>query len=297
MINSSALLFGIIGSSQLHLARCLQQEGICSFRNLLSLFRFNRTGVRSSLEVKKNKLLVYLTGLILSNTCFIWIMLANRSGSPGHFTSMYSTGLLITMLYAHLFRKEKFSLNNIIGLILIIGGSVLLGWQSFAFSAVNIFRTTRLILFPVGSILLLCLGMIVLNLRRNAFKSSALNLGLSAGSLAACDPILKYIGQGWNETVTMWPQTAAGWLIFLYSILFTTLSFLILQRAFLENIRIHLLIPAFNAGYIGMPWLVWKILDSKFQFNAILFIALLMILTGLHLLRYCSNLRPVTIQR
>lgn len=280
-----ALLCGIAGSMQLHLARCLQMDGIETYRYLLQKFRRNNSK-ESKAGLTNYSTILYILGILLSNSAFIWIVLANRFGSANHFTSMYCTGLIVVFLHAYLFGKISIKLRHWAGLLLILAGTALMGKNSMNQPILN-FDSVRMISSYLSlSILFLPAALIVANFELNkSINMRGLINGLAAGSLAAFDPVLKNIGQNLHYAEGTWPGNPSGWLVFCSSLIFTTASFLNLQKAFARGLPATVVIPAFNVAFVCLPFLIWKIMLPQYIIKWTFYLAAGIMTSGLYLTR------------
>ena len=120
--NLIVISLGILYSTILHFTRSLQKLGIHSFDRLLA----NISGKTPHERLSRNDL-IYILGIVLSNSCVVFVILAVRYGTIPFFTAMYGIGILSMLLFTRYVMHEKTSFHNWLGIIIIIIGSLLLG--------------------------------------------------------------------------------------------------------------------------------------------------------------------------
>ena len=81
------LIFGIINTLTLHLAKAMERHGIEIFSR------------KKSFKEKGKKPLIYIIGFILNNTIFIWQILGTTFASAAVFSSVFGLGLILLMIY------------------------------------------------------------------------------------------------------------------------------------------------------------------------------------------------------
>ena len=267
-----AIIFGIVASFQLHIARCMQISGM---RKLVTTYK------KSIFDLPR----IYIGGLILSNTAFIWIIAANRFAPPAVFTSMYGTGIIIIILYAKNYLNEQIKLQVYYGASLIFAGTLVIGLISDDLSHIIINRKLFLIFALVWVFIVMFAFLIYFLIKRNQINPLvSLKLGLLCGILGSMDPLLKGIGQTFTDTPHFLPQTSVAWVVFLSSLLFSTAAFIISQWSFAKGVTATTFISAFNSAYIGFPLLFRKLL-TELNFSLLESTGLVMIVGGLFLMK------------
>ncbi|TFF93848.1 MAG: hypothetical protein EU544_05285, partial [Promethearchaeota archaeon] len=109
------LIFGLCNTCVLHLAKAMERHGI-------EIFSRDKT-----LKEKGKKPLIYIVGLVLNNMVFIWQFLGLTFSSAAVFSSVFGVGLVVLMLYSYFILHEEISRPELIGAILIIIGTTMVG--------------------------------------------------------------------------------------------------------------------------------------------------------------------------
>ena len=89
------LFLGLLNTCQLHLAKAMERHGIEIFSR------------DKSFKEKGKKPLIYIIGLILNNTLFMYAFIALSFASASVFNSVFGVGLIVLMLYSHFILKEE----------------------------------------------------------------------------------------------------------------------------------------------------------------------------------------------
>jgi drug/metabolite transporter (DMT)-like permease len=264
-----AAIFGLAGSLQLHLAKCFQILGI-------QRYKARKQNKPFSLPV------IYIVGLMLSNFSFLWIILANRFAPAIVFTSMYSSGIVVVIFFAKKYLGEKLTKQIYIGLFFVLLGTALLSIYTMKSFILNIVESHTLIVYQIEISFIILAFVIVSFIRKQRilinFSSS---LGLFCGMLSGLDAFLKNFAQNYTNQSYFLPQTTTAWGIFLSSLLFSTLAFLISQLAYAKGIKATLFISFFNLGYIGLPILLHKFFQNQWYFSILEISGISLIFIGL----------------
>ena len=272
-----AMGFGILGSIQLHLAKCLQLQGISTVGSLKRIY-----GVKKNIKTKGSTRNIYLLGIFLSNSGFFWILLANKYGPSSLFTSMFGTGLIFLMFYSQKILKEN--VNNITyfsALILTIG-TILVGISSLNQNHLDMTLINAKLVFvlAIGFIILSAIIFLIYHHSTNPRTISTV-FGFIAGGMASFDPILKGIGQNYHQASGLIPSHPKGWSIFMSSLFFSTLAFGVTQLGFYKKARATTFVPVFNSVYIIFPLLLQTFALPGFSFNWLMILGLILLITGL----------------
>ncbi len=267
------LIFGMLSSIQLHLAKALERQGIEVFEQIKK---------KQLVEGGLKKPVIYTVGVILNNTLFIWSTLAQPYGPPAVFSSMFGVGLVFLMIYAAWVLKETISRRELLGAAAILLGTLAIGYE-------NVNRAAQIDRFTMNlTAFLLALGVwmafsgsliLTANRSRN-LKWIALAYGLLAGGLGSLEPFLKGVGQNYGGQASILPSTWIGTVIFAVSFLVGFLAFVVTQIGFAKKVRASLLVPTYNAAYIGLPILWQLILLPAYRLNALTAVGLLFLLLG-----------------
>jgi drug/metabolite transporter (DMT)-like permease len=271
------LLLGILSTIQLHLAKALERQGIEVFEQIKT--RLQNSGQRVENNLKKP--LIYSVGLILNYTVFIYAVLAQPYGPPALFTSMFGIGLVFLIVYAGLILKEKVTRVELFGAGAIVAGTLVIGIENIFHTALDRFTMRLPILMIALSIwLALSLGFVVVSIQKRNLSWMALAFGLLAGGLGSLDPFFKGIGQNYGGQSGLLPANLVGMLFFISSFILGFLAFLVTQFGFAQKARASLLVPAYNAAYIGLPVLWQILLLPGYRLTGLTFVGLLLVIGG-----------------
>jgi len=275
-----AMFFGIIGSIQLHLAKALQSQGV----RTLELVRLKTNGSDAEklrYDGKIHKSRHYLAGLLLSNSCFIWIILANRFAPSSYFTSMFGIGLIFLIIYADKVMGEHVSAGVYKGSIILLIGTLIIGYDGIMHENITMRNINYAIVIVTAAafFLLTTLFMIFTPTR----KKEILTIGSAflAGSLSCFDPILKGLGQHKGGQAGFLPSNSTGWILFASSLIFTTYAFIVTQWSFSHKARISLFVPVFNSAYIILPLILFRVALPGYHFSHLTIWGLLMIIAAM----------------
>lgn len=247
-----AMLLGIGGSLQIHISKCLQIIG---------------------LRHHKDKLLrtlppAYIWGFVLSNTVFVWVLFSNKYAPTSVFTSMFGVGSIVLVYFARKYLNEKLDKNAYLGLGQLLLGTVLISISRLNDTAPDYSSLKFLPVYISTATLLVLAGIFYFRNKLKQISGSAtIYIGFLCGAMGSLDLYLKGIGQNMQNSAKMFPTTRLGWIIFLSSLIFSTLSFLLSQWSFARKVRATIFIPAFNISYIIYPIFLDGIVYGKFGFN------------------------------
>ena len=288
MNNWLVLLLGICSTIQTHLAKSLERQGIETLDHLRA--RLKRTGEQYEGKVKKP--FIYIIGLILNHTTFIYhLFVTPLGGTTALYTGMFGVGLLVLLLYSTQVMKERLSRRELLGAITIFLGTFIIGMEGISRPTLDMgwIDSDELL---IALAILLCLGTLLVwvGLKSGSQNILGLAFGLSAGIFGSLDPFLKGFGQATGEGSPFAPGTAVGWGLLAFSFLSGEAAVLITQWGFYKRARASILVPAFNCGYISLPVVLQLILLPGYAFYWSTGIGLGLIITGFILIR---GRRPV----
>jgi multidrug transporter EmrE-like cation transporter len=230
------LLFGLIGTVQLHLAKALERQGIEIFSK------------EKNFKEKGKKPLIYIIGLALNNTIFIWQMLGTQYSTASVYSSMFGLGLIVLMLYSYFILKEDISIRSALGTALIIIGTTLVGIIQILEppTTENLLFLNFIILCGIVFIIFILLLLIFIRTKSGV----SFIFGLISGSLGAIDNVFKRIGlkAGFSElfNISTFP-------IFMISFLIGLLALVVTQYGFAKGADASKLVPISNSFYIITP--------------------------------------------
>ena len=271
------LCLGIIYSCIIHIARSMQRFGIHSFDNIR-----DRISGNSSRNENQGKHFIYLLGLIITNLCFIFVILAGKFGSTSFFTAMYGVGMLPMLLFTRYVMKEKATLQNWLGVLIIIIGCFFMGiaaqnTDSINMSLVNL-RFLVLVLIVIAGI---SHFIIKWGKKSGHMFKDAMAAGFTAGVIACLDPILKSTGQNFSNNDSLLPAHPIGWLFFLLSFVASTSSLLISQYAYSRRVYASQFLPHYSVAYVTMPVFIQMIILPDYLPGKFEIIGIITIITGI----------------
>ncbi len=223
------LLFGLIATIILHLAKAMERHGIEIF---------DRT---KSLKEKGKKPLIWFIGFGLNNTMAIWQLAGTYFAPASVFVSVFGMGLVVVLIYSTRILNEKMTRWNWIGASLIIAGTLFSGILLFNRPEITspVLNYDAFKALMIGSAVVLG-SIIVFSHFTN--KAVSLLFGLVAGSCGGLDNVLKHSGF----------QEGNIWII-LISFGVGFLGFLFTQWGFAKKADASKLVPAYNSSYIILP--------------------------------------------
>jgi len=271
------LFLGILSTIQTHLAKALERQGIEVFEQIKAALQ--RSGQPVEGGVKKP--IIYIVGLILNNTVFIWAVLAQPYGPPALFSSMFGMGLVFLMVYAAIVMKEKITSLEIAGASAIVVGTLVIGLENISRAKMDRFdMNLTAMLVAQGIWLILSLAFVLAASRTSNPGLIALAFGLLAGGLGSLDPFFVGVGQNFGGRPGLLPSNSIGTIFFVSSFGVGFLAFLVTQIGFARKVRASLLVPSYNAAYIGLPVLWQVLLLPGYQLSWLTAAGLLLLISG-----------------
>ncbi len=223
------LLFGLIGTTTLHLAKAMERHGIDLFDRKMSK------------QQKGKKPLIWFIGFALNNTQLVWQLCGNYFAPASVYVSVFGIGLVLLLFYSIRILKEKMTPWDWIGSGLIIFGTICVGVLLFMRPEIG----TPVVNFNAFYVLMISSAIVLTTmLLFSYFTKTAISLifGLVAGSCGAIDNIFKHTGL----------QEGNIWIVAIsFGIGF--LGFLITQWGFVHKADASKLVPAYNSSYIIIP--------------------------------------------
>jgi hypothetical protein len=126
MVVSSGLLIllGILSTTQTHLAKALQRQGIETW----DLIRARLGGTGEEIVDGVRKPVIYVVGLLLNHTTFIYdSFVVPLGGTRALHTSMYGMGLIALLLCSTRVMMEPTTRRELAGAVAIILGTLIIG--------------------------------------------------------------------------------------------------------------------------------------------------------------------------
>jgi len=237
-----ALILGIVNTLAIHFAKVMQRYGIQAV-----------TGRSKSVRLK----LIYWAGFMLTNTSFIWIMIANEYAAPSYATSMFGLGIIALMITSRIVLKEQLTKRHFTGAFILVIGTLVLGYDGITqpITSLSDINLSTVWLF-IGVFLVGVFTALLLSLRGKSTWLIGVTFGIVAGGLGGLDPVLKGIGQQFGGIVGLLPQNPEGRLPFVLSFFFGSGAFFTVQWGFHRRADASVIAPFHAALYVLMPQLV-----------------------------------------
>lgn len=288
---SIVILFGLISTIQLHIAKAMERQGIEIFDQIRAKLKKEKYELEEG-ESALKKPAIYIVGLALNNTIFVYAMIANMFGPPAIFTSMFGIGLVALLFYSRFVLKEEIKPIEYVGALVLITGTVVVGIEGFFREAVNPAEIDVTLFFVVVGIYLVVMGALVI-FSIVTRKAVALIFGLFAGGCGGLDPVFKQIGGTYGqETTGFLPASLIGWVIFLLSFGIASFAFLFTQWGFARKARASVLVPTYNSTYVGLPLVVYSLILPTFVLTGVTYAGLVLVIAGIVLMQAFKPMKP-----
>jgi drug/metabolite transporter (DMT)-like permease len=279
------LLFGIISTSVLHLAKAMERHGIEVFSR------------KKSFKQKGKKPMIYIIGFILNNTIMVWQIIGMTFASAAVFSSVFGLGLIILMIYSHYILKEEIQQIELIGAIFILIGTTSSGiFYIFEKNPPN--QTVNYINFYVllATIFLIFFLLVTFSLKTHI--GIAVIFGIVAGTLGGIDNIFKRLGLTTGNFI----EAFAGVFrleplsfIFLLSFLIGFLAFFFTQLGFAKGADASKLVPMYNSLYIISPIVIEFVIIRNMKISIGIVVSVIIIVIGIFLMNLFK--RPVELKK
>ncbi|MFX1500035.1 MAG: hypothetical protein ACFFDH_03620 [Promethearchaeota archaeon] len=267
------LLFGIISTMVLHLAKAMERHGIEIFSR------------KKTFKEKGKKPLIYIIGFILNNTVVIWQVIGTTFAPATIFSSVFGLGLILLMIYSHCVLNEEIKAPEIIGAILIVIGTTMVGFLYIIEPS-----ETGNINYLYFFILLIIISIIFIILIGFSWKTKigiAFIFGAVAGSLGGMDNVFKRMGLRYSNFI----EAFAGILrlellsiIFAISFILGLLALIITQIGFAKGADASRLVPMYNSLYITAPVIFELIIIEGATISIWTIISIMIIIVGIFLM-------------
>ncbi|MGV9200218.1 MAG: hypothetical protein ACOC44_13445 [Promethearchaeia archaeon] len=283
------LLFGIIFSNILHLAKAMEKHG-------LTILLSKEEGKEElSFKEKVKKSPIYIIGLILNNTVFVWQFIGVSFSSAAVFSSMFGTGLIILMLYSHYILEEKIIRSELIGALVIMAGTIMVGVLHIINPPPNenfIYERFYIVLVVIGIVFAILL---IFSAKKKI--GIALIFGSIAGSFGGMDNIFKRMSlkdlsllEVIEGVFTLNPISY----IFLFSFIVAGLAFALTQIGFGFNANASKLVPMYNSFYICAPIFIELIIVENATLSVAKIIAIGIIVLGIFIMNIFKSPKEMT---
>jgi drug/metabolite transporter (DMT)-like permease len=277
-----AILIGVLSTTQLHLAKALERQGIEVFDQLRAKVRRRYDQTEGGMK----KPMIYTVGIILNNTIFIYAIIAQRYAPPAIYTSMFGVGLIFLMLYAWKVLGEKITSRHAWGSVAIIIGTLVLGVENILHQDIDRFDMSLTPTFVlVATFFILGTVAMISSARTKGSHLIAGVFGIFCGGYGSLDPFLKGIAQNMSGQPEWVPGSWQGWAIFLPSFMIGFTSFALTQVAFANKAPASVFVPIYNASYILLPLVLQVILLPTYTLYWSTFLGIAAIILGIALMR------------
>ncbi|MFX1251395.1 MAG: hypothetical protein ACFFCZ_07280 [Promethearchaeota archaeon] len=280
-----AMLFGIIGTSQLHLAKAMERQGIEIFDQIKAKLKLSE-GEDKDIAGGIKKPVIYTVGMALNQTVFVWQMFGASFGLASHYTSMFGLGLIVLMIYSSKILKEKITRTEYVGAAILITGTLILGFenmnqQSFDRSNVNAMAAVFFL------IIFLLIGVTItrFTLKKNIPLITGILFGLFSGGLGCLDQVFKELGVIYGRGLGELPIHPFGWVLYLSSFGIGFLALLFTQWGFARKANASVLVPVYNTMYITLPIFLQIITFPGYFPNWATLFGILITITGIMLMQ------------
>jgi len=279
-----AMIYGIAGSVIFNISKGMQRQGIEAVAFIFPGRKARPKGERHPGSAKH--IALYAAGFVLNNSLGFFAILANRYAPSSYFTSMFGLGIIALMLYARFILKEPLHPFQIAGAAILTMGTLILGYDGIIREKLTMARIDLpAAAMVIGASLLLMIAILIYAHRsRNLLVLGAV-YGLVIGFIASLDPLMKGIGQNLGQGERFLPSRSLGWIIFLASFVFATLSFVASQWIFSKGIRISVLVPSQNFAYIAYPIFLQAIALPGFKVSGLTASGLFITVLGIFIMQ------------
>jgi len=273
------LIFGIVNTMILHLSKAMERHGIEIFSR------------KKSFKEKGKKPLIYIIGFALNNTVPIWQIIGTTFASAAVFSSVFGLGLILLMIYSHYILHEEIIKQELIGAILIIIGTTIVGFLYIIEPPLS-----GAIIYPNFFILLIVITIIFSLFISFSLKKKfaiAFIFGAVAGTFGGMDNVFKRMGLSSSNFIEALAGVFRGELlsiIFLISFLLGFLALIITQVGFAKGADASKLVPMYNSLYIIAPIVIELIIIENATVSIGLILSLVLIVVGIFLMNIFKNL-------
>jgi drug/metabolite transporter (DMT)-like permease len=278
------ILFGILTTIQLHIAKAMERQGIEIFDQIREKLKKDAKDPNHPPDVKKP--VIYIVGLILNNTTVVYTILSQLYGPAALYTSTFGIGLIALMLYSHFVLHEPITQNEWFGSILIIIGTVIIGVEGlyrpvYDLATVDIIVTwVLLLIFFISSGI--AIGTTYL---RNKPIVTGFIFGFVAGACGGLDAVIKNIAMNMDGQPVIIPVSTMAWIFYILSYLIGFSAFMLTQWGFARQARASILVPAYNCMYIVIPLIFQTILLPEYHLFLPTFVGLASIVLGIWIMQ------------
>ncbi len=267
------LLFGIINTLVLHLAKAMERHGIEIFSK------------KKSFKEKGKKPLIYIIGFTLNNTVIIWQVIGTTFASAAVFSSVFGLGLILLMLYSHYILHEEINKIELLGAILIIIGTTMVGF--FYIVEPEVTGAVFYVNFFILILVIIILFSILISFSWKTRIAVAFIFGAVAGTLGGTDNVLKRIGLSSSNVIEAFAglfRLELDSFIFLFSFLAGFFALILTQIGFAKGADASRLVPMYNSLYISAPVLFELIIVEGARVSLGVISSIIIIIIGVFLM-------------
>ncbi|MFW9902302.1 MAG: EamA family transporter [Candidatus Thorarchaeota archaeon] len=267
------LIFGIINTLTLHLAKAMERQGIEIFSR------------KKSFKEKGKKPLIYVIGFTLNNTIFIWQILGTTFASAAVFSSVFGLGLILLMFYSHFILHEEINSYELIGAVLIIIGTTMVGF--FYIVEPEVTGTINYVNFLIIILVMIIFFSILIGFSWKTKIAVAFIFGAVAGTMGGTDNVLKRIGltsSNFIEVLAGVFRLEIDSFIFLFSFLAGFFALIITQIGFAKGADASKLVPMYNSLYIAGPVFFELLIVKGAKISIGIIISIIVIIIGIFMM-------------
>ncbi len=277
------VLFGIASTTQLHLAKAMERQGIEVFDQIRA--KLKKEEISPELGGKK-KPLIYIIAMILNNTVFLYMIASALFGPASYFTSMFGVGLVFLMIYSAKVLRETIQRIEYVGSLVLVVGTLVLGLEAIFFRDPSInYSNMNISIVWLFFTIFLGIGAIFMSISFKTKKATGVIFGLFAGGCATFDPFFKALGQQLGGTTGLLPSTPEGWSFFIPSFLVAVGSFVFTQWGFARKARASVLVPTYNSIYVILPIVIQLVAWPGFGLFWSTYLGLGLVIVGIVLMQ------------
>ncbi|MFX1419666.1 MAG: EamA family transporter [Promethearchaeota archaeon] len=240
---------------------------------------------KKSFKEKGKKPLIYIIGFTLNNTVFIWQIIGISFASAAVFSSVFGLGLILLMFYSHYILHEEIDKPELIGAILIIIGTTMVGF--FYLTEPIITGNVLYVNFFIMIVVIIILFSLLIGFSWKTRIAVAFIFGAVAGTLGGTDNVLKRIGLSSNnffEVLAGLLQLELTSFIFLFSFLSGISAMILTQIGFAKGADASRLVPMYNSLYIAAPVLFELLIVEGATISIGIIISIIIIIVGVFLM-------------
>ena len=267
------LIFGIINTLTLHLAKAMERHGIEIFSR------------KKSFKEKGKKPLIYIIGFILNNTIIIWQILGTTFASAAVFSSVFGLGLILLMIYSHFILNEEINSYELIGAILIIIGTTMVGF--FYIVEPEVTGNINYVNFFIIILVMIIFFSILIGFSWKTKIAVAFIFGAVAGTMGGTDNVLKRIGLTSSNFIEAFAgvfRLEINSYIFLFSFLAGFFALILTQIGFAKGADASKLVPMYNSLYIAGPVFFELLIVQEATVSIGIILSILIIIVGVFMM-------------